>query len=45
MTLQKLYAVAQNNLENGWSNSRIVQFVFENANNEAQANSILKRIL
>lgn len=45
MTLQKLLEEAQNRYHNGYSESRLVDFVFENANNETQAEIILWKIL
>jgi len=45
MTLYKLSIETENKLRNGWSMSRIIDYVFRNANNDAQANKILDIIL
>mgnify|MGYP003658412426 CR=1 FL=1 len=45
MTLYKLSIEAEVKLRNGWSMSRIIDFVFQNANNGAQANKILDILL
>ncbi len=45
MTLQKLFLEAETKWINGYSQSRLVDFVFENANNDTQATKILNRIL
>jgi hypothetical protein len=45
MKLQQLFQEAQNRFNNGYSESRLVDFVFANAKNEAQANVILRKIL
>jgi len=45
MTLYKLSIEAEVKLRNGWSMSRIIDFVFQNANNDAQANKILDILL
>ncbi|QDP51729.1 MAG: hypothetical protein Unbinned92contig1003_42 [Prokaryotic dsDNA virus sp.] len=45
MTLQKLLQEAQNRYNNGYSQSRLVDFVFANAKNLTQANKILTIIL
>ena len=45
MTFQKLFLEAQVKFINGYSQSRLVDFVFTNANNDTQANKILNKIL
>ena len=45
MTLQQLFEEAKNRYANGYSESRLVDFVYKNANNEKQANKILNKIL
>jgi hypothetical protein len=45
MTLQKLFTEAQNRYFNGYSESRLVDYVFLNANNKTQATKILNKIL
>jgi hypothetical protein len=45
MTLYKLSIEAEVKLRNGWSMSRIIDFVFQNANNDAQANKILDMLI
>tara|TARA_R110000803_G_scaffold10147_1_gene31379 strand:- start:169 stop:333 length:165 start_codon:yes stop_codon:yes gene_type:complete len=45
MTLYKLSIEAENKLRNGWSMSRIIDYVFQNANNDAQAEKILDILL
>ena len=45
MTLQQLFQEAQNRYNNGYSQSRLVDFVFVNAKNLTQANKILSKIL
>jgi hypothetical protein len=45
MTLYKLSIEAENKLRNGWSMSRIIDYVFQNANNNAQAEKILDILL
>lgn len=45
MTLQKLFQEAQNRYFNGYSESRLVDFVYQNANNDTQAEKILNKIL
>ena len=45
MTLQQLFQEAQNRYNNGYSQSRLVDFVFANAKNLTQANKILSKIL
>ena len=45
MTLYKLSIEAEVKLRNGWSMSRIIDFVFQNANNDVQANKILDILL
>lgn len=45
MTLQKLYANALQKWYNGYSQSRLVDYVYKHANNDTQATAILKKIL
>ena len=45
MTLQQLFQEAQTRFNNGYSQSRLVDFVFQNANNDTQAIKILNKIL
>tara|TARA_R110000823_G_C15800139_1_gene487080 strand:- start:81 stop:263 length:183 start_codon:yes stop_codon:yes gene_type:complete len=45
MTLYKLSIEAENKLRNGWSMSRIIDYVFQNANNDSQANKIIDILL
>ena len=45
MQLQQLFQEAQTRFNNGYSQSRLVDFVFQNANNETQAIKILNKIL
>ena len=45
MKLQELFLEAEFKFNNGYSQSRLVQFVFENANNDAQGAFILSKIL
>jgi hypothetical protein len=45
MSLQQLFQEAQNRYQNGYSESRLVDYVFQNANNETQATKILNKIL
>ena len=45
MTLQQLFQEAQTRFNNGYSESRLVDFVYQNANNETQAIKILNKIL
>jgi hypothetical protein len=45
MTFQKLFLEAQAKFNNGYSESRLVDFVFTNSNNDTQANKILNEIL
>ncbi len=45
MTFQKLFAEAQVKYYNGYSQSRLVDFVFTNSNNDKQATIILNKIL
>ena len=45
MTFQQLFSEAQVRFINGYSQSRLVDFVFENSNNDTQANFILNKIL
>ena len=45
MTIYKLSIEAEVKLRNGWSMSRIIDYVFQNANNDTQANKILDILL
>ena len=45
MTLQQLFEEAQNRYFNGYSESRLVDYVFLNAKNKTQATKILNKIL
>ena len=45
MTLQQLFQEAQNRYSNGYSQSRLVDYVYQNANNDTQAEKILNKIL
>jgi len=45
MTLQELFQEAQTKWINGYSESRLVDFIFSNAKNDTQANKILSKIL
>tara|TARA_R110000737_G_scaffold248716_1_gene258656 strand:- start:10 stop:153 length:144 start_codon:yes stop_codon:yes gene_type:complete len=45
MKLQKLFLEAQNKWNNGYSQSRLVDFVYTNSNNDKQASVILNKIL
>jgi len=45
MTLQQLFQEAQNRYANGYSQSRLVDYVFQNANNTIQAKKILNKII
>jgi hypothetical protein len=45
MNVQTLLQEAEVKYTNGYSQSRIVDFVYENANNETQAEKILNIIL
>jgi hypothetical protein len=45
MTLQQLFKEAQTKWINGYSESRLVDFVFSNAKNDTQANKILSKVL
>ena len=45
MSLQQLFQEAKNRYQNGYSESRLVDYVFLNANNETQATKILNKIL
>ena len=45
MKLQELHAEAMLKLVFGWSESRIVDFVYQNANNDKQAKKILTKVL
>jgi len=45
MSLQQLFQEAQNRYQNGYSESRLVDYVYQNANNDKQATKILNKIL
>tara|TARA_B100000902_G_C27303377_1_gene914067 strand:- start:499 stop:696 length:198 start_codon:yes stop_codon:yes gene_type:complete len=45
MSLQQLFQEAQNRYQNGYSESRLVDYVFLNAKNRTQATKILNKIL
>ena len=45
MTFQTLFSEAQSRYYNGYSQSRLVDFVFTNANNDKQATIIINKIL
>lgn len=45
MNIQKLLSEAEVKYYNGYSQSRLVDFVFQNANNDTQANFVLNKIL
>tara|TARA_R110000803_G_scaffold7726_1_gene24882 strand:+ start:292 stop:432 length:141 start_codon:yes stop_codon:yes gene_type:complete len=45
MTLQQLFQEAQNRYFNGYTESRLVDYVFLNANNKTQATKIINKIL
>jgi len=45
MTLYQLFQEAQNRYASGYSESRLVDFVYQNAKNENQAIKILNKIL
>tara|TARA_R110000787_G_scaffold60952_1_gene138259 strand:- start:855 stop:995 length:141 start_codon:yes stop_codon:yes gene_type:complete len=45
MNIQELFSEAEAKYYNGYSESRLVDFVFGNANNDAQAAFILSKIL
>ena len=44
MKFQQLFLEAESKLFNGYSRSRLVEFVFNNANNDVQAEFILNKI-
>ena len=44
MNIQTLFSEAEAKLICGWSESRIVDFVFQNANNDSQAEKILNKL-
>tara|TARA_R110002073_G_scaffold290326_1_gene455275 strand:- start:291 stop:431 length:141 start_codon:yes stop_codon:yes gene_type:complete len=44
MNIQTLFSEAESKLICGWSESRIVDFVFQNANNDSQAEKILNKL-
>ena len=44
MKLQQLFEEAKNKYFNGYSESRLVDFVYENSNNDTQAEIILWKI-
>jgi len=45
MTLQQLFQEAKNRYNNGYSQSRLVDYVYQNANNTIQAEKILNKII
>ena len=45
MNIQILFSEAEAKLLCGWSMSRIIDYVFQNANNDAQAEKILDILL
>lgn len=45
MNLRKLFLEAEANLNFGWSQSRVVDFVFQNAKNDKEANRILNMLI
>ena len=45
MTFQKLFSEAETKWINGYSQSRLVDFVYQNANNDTQGSKILNLIL
>jgi len=45
MTLQQLFQEAQNRYYNGYSESKLVDYVYQNAKNDKQAEKILNKIL
>mgnify|MGYP003625788321 CR=1 FL=1 len=45
MRIQLLLEEAKNKLANGYSESALVQFVYMNANNDAQAKVVLQNVL
>lgn len=45
MSLQQLFQEAQNKYINGYSQNRLVDFVYLNANNDIQAKKVLDIIL
>ena len=45
MTLQQLFQEAQNRYANGYSQSRLVDYVYQNANNTIQAEKILNKLI
>jgi len=45
MSLQQLFKEAKNRYNNGYSQSRLVDYVYQNANNNIQAEKILNKIL
>tara|TARA_R110000764_G_scaffold86056_1_gene166687 strand:- start:19229 stop:19375 length:147 start_codon:yes stop_codon:yes gene_type:complete len=45
MTLRKLFLEAEAKLICGWSDSRVVDFVLQNANNDIEANRILNMLI
>ena len=44
MTIQSLLEEAEYKYFSGYSQSRVVDFVYENANNDSQATKILKKL-
>ena len=45
MTLQQLFQEAQNRYANGYSQSRLIDYVYQNANNTIQAEKILNKLI
>jgi hypothetical protein len=45
VSLQQLFQEALNRFQNGYSESRLVDYVYQNANNDKQATKILNKIL
>ena len=44
MNVQTLFSEAEAKLICGWSESRVVDFILQNANNDNQANKILNKL-
>ena len=44
MELQELFSAAEAKLICGWSESRIVDYVLQNASNDNQANNVLNKL-
>ena len=45
MTLQELFKEAKNRYINGYSQSRLVDYVYQNSNNTIQAKKILNKLI